>query len=147
MNSVSHRKRYSPPRRSPAKWGLIQHQNYRMISAARVECERDRMTYRSRDFVMLVNASPNANPECDKTEYKENHANSKAACFQSYSPQSGHECVHGEKLVRCVSIVVLGPKNIMRVRRTRMLKPTPTSPNCWIMPCAVQYGPVATIPL
>jgi hypothetical protein len=147
MNSVSHRTRYSPPRRSPAKWGLIQHQNYRMISVARVECERDRMTHRSRDFVMLVDASPNANPERDKTENKENHANSKAACFQSHSPQSGHECVNGEKLVRCVSVVAPGSKNIMRARRTRMLKPTPTSPNCWITPCAVQYGPVATIPL
>lgn len=72
-----------------------------MILVVRVECERDRITHRSRDFVMLVDARPNANPERDKTEYKGNHENSKAACFQSYLPQSGHECVDGEKLVRC----------------------------------------------
>jgi hypothetical protein len=120
-----------------------------MISVVRIECERDGVgiTHRSRDFVMLVNASPDANPERNETEYKENHANGKAACFQSYSPQSRHERVDGEKLVKSVSVVALGPKNLMRSRRTRMLKPTPTSPNCWITPCAVQYGPVATIPL
>jgi hypothetical protein len=56
------------------------------------------ITHRSRDFILLMNASPNASPERNKTEHKENHENSKAACFQSYSPQSRHECMDGEEL-------------------------------------------------
>jgi hypothetical protein len=58
------------------------------------------ITHRCRDFIILMNASADANPESNKTEYKEDHKDSEAACFQSYSPQSGHECVDGENLVR-----------------------------------------------
>ena len=49
---------------------------------------------------MLVNASANANPERHKNGYEDNQAKSKAASFQPYSPQSHHECVNGENLVR-----------------------------------------------
>jgi len=49
---------------------------------------------------MLVNASAKANPERNKNGYDDNQAKSKAASFQSYSPQSRRECVNGENLVR-----------------------------------------------
>ena len=68
----------------------------------RTECEREdvEMTHRCRGVVILVNASANANPECDKSGYEDNQPKSKAASFQSYSPQSRHECVNGKNLVR-----------------------------------------------
>ena len=53
---------------------------------------------------MLVNARANANPERVKSDYEGNQAKTKAASFQAYSPQSRHECVNGENLVRrCIS--------------------------------------------
>ena len=58
------------------------------------------MTHRCRDFIMLVNACANSDPERDKNGYEDNKAKSKAASFQPYTPQSRHECVHGENLVR-----------------------------------------------
>jgi hypothetical protein len=64
------------------------------------------ITHRSRDFIFLMNASPNASPERNITERKENHENSKSTCFRPYSPQSRHECMDREELVRCVSVVV-----------------------------------------
>ena len=83
-----------------------------MMSVVGIECERERneITHRSGDFIMLVDGRPNANPERNITEYEENHASSKAACFRSYPPQSGYECVDGEKLIRCVSVITLGPQ-------------------------------------
>jgi hypothetical protein len=47
-----------------------------------------RITHRNRDFIMFVNARPNAGPEGDKTKHKENHDNSEFACFRSYLPES-----------------------------------------------------------
>ena len=58
------------------------------------------ITHRCRGFIILVNAGANASPECDKNSYEDNQAKSKAASFQSYSPQSRYECVNGENLVR-----------------------------------------------
>jgi hypothetical protein len=58
------------------------------------------MTDRSRACIVLVNASTNANGKRTIGAYKANQASSKASCSQSYSPQSGHECVDGENLVR-----------------------------------------------
>jgi len=68
----------------------------------RIGCERKEVeiTHRCRGFIILVNARANANPECDKNGYEDNQAKSKAASFQPYSPQSRHECVNGENLVR-----------------------------------------------
>ena len=68
----------------------------------RTGCEREEVeiTHRCRDFVMLVSARANGNPECDKNGYEDNQEKSKPAGFQSYSPQSRHECVNGENLVR-----------------------------------------------
>jgi hypothetical protein len=71
------------------------------------------MTHRSGDFITLVSARANASPERNKSEYKEDHENSKAACFHSYSPQCRHECVDSENLVGCVSVVDLESKDIM----------------------------------
>jgi hypothetical protein len=69
----------------------------------RIEHERGRvgMTHGSRDLEIFEGASANADPERTKAEYRENQANSKAACFRSYSPQCRHECVDGKNLVRC----------------------------------------------
>jgi hypothetical protein len=47
---------------------------------------RVRMTDGSRACIVLVNASTNANGECTIGAYKANQADSKTACFQSYSP-------------------------------------------------------------
>jgi hypothetical protein len=75
-----------------------------------IECERERIgiAHRCGDFIMLAGARSDDNPERNIAEYKEDHANSPPACFQSYSPQSGNECVDSEKLVGCVSIIALG---------------------------------------
>ena len=68
----------------------------------RTGCEREEfeITHRCRGFIMLVNARANANPERVKSDYEGNQAKTKAASFQTYSPQSRHECVKGENLVR-----------------------------------------------
>ena len=58
------------------------------------------ITHRCRGFIMLVNASANSNPERVKNGYENNQAKSRAASFQSYSPQGRHECVNSENLVR-----------------------------------------------
>src|SRR6266850_3537586 len=65
----------------------------------RDERGRVEMTDRSRGSIILVNASTNASGERTIGTYKANQANSQAARFQSYSPQSRHECVDGETLV------------------------------------------------
>jgi hypothetical protein len=65
-----------------------------------IGCERGvEITDRSRGCIILVNSSTNASGERAIGAYKAYQANRKAACFQSYSPQSGHECVNGENLV------------------------------------------------
>ena len=48
-----------------------------------------------------MNARANANPERIKSGYEDNQEKTKAASFQTYSPQSPNECVNGENLVRC----------------------------------------------
>jgi len=65
------------------------------------------MTDRSRGCIVLVNASTNASGERTIGAYKANQANRKAACFQSYSPQSGHECVDSENLVKMYIILLV----------------------------------------
>jgi ubiquitin len=55
---------------------------------------------------MLVNAGANANPESDKNGHQDNQAKSKAASFQSYSPQSRDECVNGENLEDVASVTL-----------------------------------------
>ena len=73
----------------------------RMVSAENtVQREEVEISHRCRGFIMLVNASANANPERVKSDYEGNQEKAKAASFQSYSPQSRHECVDGENLVR-----------------------------------------------
>jgi hypothetical protein len=73
-----------------------------MMSVMTIGCERGRveMTDRSRGSVILVNASTNSSGERAIGAYKADQANSKAACSQAHSPQSGHECVDGENLVK-----------------------------------------------
>src|SRR6266850_5076219 len=73
-----------------------------MMSAMTIGCERGlvEMTDWSRACIILVNASTNASRKRTIGAYKANQANRKASCFQSYSPQSGHECVNGENLVK-----------------------------------------------
>ena len=68
----------------------------------RTGCERQDVerTHRCRGFIMLVNSRANANPEHDKNGYEDNQEKRKATSFQSYSPQSRHECMNGENLVR-----------------------------------------------
>ena len=68
----------------------------------RLVCEREEVeiTHRCRGFIILMSPRANASPECDKNSYEDNEEKSKAASFQSYSPQSRHECVNGENLVR-----------------------------------------------
>ena len=57
-------------------------------------------THRCGRFIMLVKSRAKANPEHDKNGYEDNQEKREAASFQSYSPQSRHECVNGENLVR-----------------------------------------------
>ena len=61
----------------------------------RVEVEK---THRCRGFIMLVNPRANPNPERDKNGHEANQAKGEATSFQSYPPQSRHECVNGENL-------------------------------------------------
>jgi hypothetical protein len=70
------------------------------------------MTDRSRGCIILVNASTNASEERAIGAYKADQADSKAACVQSYSPQSGYECVDGEKLVEMYIIRSLSQGHI-----------------------------------
>jgi hypothetical protein len=58
------------------------------------------MTNGSRGSIILMSASTNASGERTIGAYKANQGDSQAACFQSYSPQSGHECVDRENLVK-----------------------------------------------
>ena len=74
------------------------------------------MTHRSRDIVIPVSASANANQESNKTEYQEYEAYSQASCFCSYSPHGSDECVDGENLVRCISVGALGYKDISSMK-------------------------------
>jgi hypothetical protein len=101
-----------------------------MMSVMTIGCERGRveMTDRSRGCIILVHAGTNASGECAIGAYKANQANSKAACSQSHSPQSGHECVDSEDLVGCISYT-LGHKDIWRMRRTRVIMEVPSAPS------------------
>ena len=51
-------------------------------------------THRCGGFIMPVNPRPNANPERNKNGHEDNQTKSEAASFQSYPPQSRHECVN-----------------------------------------------------
>jgi hypothetical protein len=57
-----------------------------------------------RCFIIPVDPIPDANPEHNEYTSKANKAEGKAACFNSYPPQSCDECVHSKYLVRCASI-------------------------------------------
>ena len=58
------------------------------------------MTDWSRACIILMKASAHACRKRTVCAYKANQADRKASCFQSYSPQSRHECVDCENLVQ-----------------------------------------------
>jgi hypothetical protein len=85
-----------------------------------------------------VNARADGNPESNENASEANHAKGNATRVQANLPQGGYESVDGKKLAECTS-VGLSPKDaLIKVRRTRVIRATPTSPICWMMPCAVQ---------
>jgi hypothetical protein len=85
-----------------------------------------------------VNVRADGNPERNENANKANHAKGNATRLQANSPQGRYESVDGKKLAKCTS-AGLRPKDIiLKVRRTSVISATPTSPICWMMPCAVQ---------
>jgi hypothetical protein len=85
-----------------------------------------------------VAAGADGNPERNENASKANHAKGNATRLQPNSPQGRYESVDGKKLAKCTS-VGLKPKDIViKVRRTRVISATPTSPICWMTPCAMQ---------
>ena len=92
------------------------------------ERARVEMTDRSGGRIIFVYSSTNASAERTIGAYQANQANRKAACFQSYSPQSGHECVDCENLVDMCSYA-LGHKDTRRMRQTRVIMAVPSAPS------------------
>ena len=54
---------------------------------------------------MLVNPITNTDPECNEKRCESNYAKSKVTCSNSYFPQSHYECMSGENLVSCISVL------------------------------------------
>ena len=92
---------------------------------------------------VLVNSITNANPERNEKTCEGNDAERKVTCFSSYLPQSRRECVNGEYLVGCALVRRGTEPNTIH---TRVIRATPSAPACLMIPCAVQYGPVVTVP-
>jgi len=89
-----------------------------------IGCE---MTDKSRSSITLVNGGTKASGEHTIGAYKANQANSQATCFQSYSPQSGHEYMDGENLVE-MCIIRSWKQRHMEMRPTRATMALPSTP-------------------
>jgi len=64
------------------------------------------ITHGCRDFIILVDPTADANPECNEYPNEAYNLESKATCFDSYPPQSCYERVDSKYLLRRVSIHV-----------------------------------------
>jgi len=85
-----------------------------------------------------VDACADGNTERNENTNKANHAKGNPTRVQANLPQGGYESVDGKKLAKCTSVGHRPKDIVIKVRRTRVIRATPTSPICWMMPCAVQ---------
>ena len=76
-----------------------------MMSAVGRSSEKIGNTYRCRGFIVLVDAITDADPEHDVKSCDDNNAKSKVTCSNSNFPQSHYECMGGEDLVSCISVL------------------------------------------
>jgi hypothetical protein len=69
-------------------------------SVVRKQYERGaaEMTHGCRDFIILVDPTADANPECNEYPNEAYNLKSKATCFDSYPPQSCYERVDSKYL-------------------------------------------------